>query len=531
MKKTISVILPMALLASCTSELADTENNDVARDGNVDKVTLRIRPYEYADGTRTSLTATDNGLTFAWADGDAIGVFPVKEPNSQARQVLNVPAGCGEDAHYASFDGAGWGLKKDNDYAAYSPYNGSLPSDTRYDEVPVDMTGQDGTLETIGRKYDYMYAPSSFVDEVCINGKTHELVFDFNHIAAMIQLRLTVPVAATWSSITLRNTSDDAVWRTTATMDVSSGKVTPENTASSISLALSNVTTTQPDQQLVLYVAALPTTTGALSLTAVTSDRKKYTVSLASKNLQAGKAYRYTATLTEVPVTGTANGYDWVDLGLPSGTKWATRNVGASAITEKGNYYAWGEIETQSSEHYNWNYYKWCDNFNLEPWFKKYLSNSTYAYYSDFTVLEELEPADDVAYQVMGSSWRMPNREQMQELFEYTYWLAVTKYNGIEAPGICFFAPKAESDMRKYLPRTQLSPNSYTRDDPHIFLPYAGIWQTGGGTMGSSACCYWSRTLDTSDNRKAYYLRLGSSYYGVSSYSRYAGMTVRGVLR
>ena len=62
----------------------------------------------------------------------------------------------------------------------------------------------------------------------------------------------------------------------------------------------------------------------------------------------------------ESKVTGTANGHDWVDLGLPSGTKWATMNVGATTPEGYGNYYAWGE--TQPKATYTLDNYKWYDS-------------------------------------------------------------------------------------------------------------------------------------------------------------------------
>ena len=54
----------------------------------------------------------------------------------------------------------------------------------------------------------------------------------------------------------------------------------------------------------------------------------------------------------------TGNGHEYVDLGLPSGTLWATCNVGASKPEEYGDYFAWGE--TQPKSNYHWNTYKWC---------------------------------------------------------------------------------------------------------------------------------------------------------------------------
>ena len=63
----------------------------------------------------------------------------------------------------------------------------------------------------------------------------------------------------------------------------------------------------------------------------------------------------YTATFVAVP-NGSENGHKWVDLGLPSGTKWATCNVGATSPEGYGNYYAWGETEPKTA--YFWDNYK-----------------------------------------------------------------------------------------------------------------------------------------------------------------------------
>ena len=317
MKKSIIAILPMALLASCSSELVETTG--VATKGNVKKVSIQSHPFEFEDGTRTSLTATETAISFAWASYDVLGVFPTyPTTNSQASQKINVPAKCEpDDAHYASFDGAGWGLKDNHTYAAYVPYNGSLPSATPYTAVPIDMNGQDGTLTTIGKKYDYMCAPSSTNGEQCATDLTHELVFDFHHVVSVLQFKLTMPVAASWKSITLTNDAGDKVWKTSATMNVATGAVTSTATASSISLALSNVTTTAAGQEVVLYASVLPTTTGELTLTATTSDGKSFVASLASKTFAAGKAYRYTATLrpTSTEVTWSMDDLDGTNNG------------------------------------------------------------------------------------------------------------------------------------------------------------------------------------------------------------------------
>ena len=57
------------------------------------------------------------------------------------------------------------------------------------------------------------------------------------------------------------------------------------------------------------------------------------------------------------------NYVEYVDLGLPSGTLWATCNLGASSPEEYGDYYAWGE--TEQKDYYDWDTYKFGEEFNL----------------------------------------------------------------------------------------------------------------------------------------------------------------------
>ena len=83
--------------------------------------------------------------------------------------------------------------------------------------------------------------------------------------------------------------------------------------------------------------------------------------------------------------------HEWVDLGLPSGTLWATCNVGANAPEEFGDYFAWGEIAPK--DYYDWNTYKWCDNSGYS--LTKYCTDS---YYGTVDNKTELDPEDDAAW-------------------------------------------------------------------------------------------------------------------------------------
>jgi len=110
----------------------------------------------------------------------------------------------------------------------------------------------------------------------------------------------------------------------------------------------------------------------------------------------------------------TYNGHEYVDLGLPSGTLWATCNVGATTPEGYGDYFAWGE--TTPKETYNWMTYKWGSGNESDGWLyrelTKYCSDSTYGLYGFHDNLTELLPEDDAATANWGNGWRTPTRAQ-----------------------------------------------------------------------------------------------------------------------
>lgn len=187
--------------------------------------------------------------------------------------------------------------------------------------------------------------------------------------------------------------------------------------------------------------------------------------------------------------------HEYVDLGLASGTLWATMNVGASSPEEIGDHFAWGE--TAPKEVYDWTTYKWCNGTSNS--LTKYCINGNYGTVDN---KDELEPADDAAFMNWGPSWRMPSEEQMDELRQDCSW-QWTSMNGVDG-------------------RLVTGPNGNT-----IFLPTEGSWQEG---------IYWTRSLftgySTSDtntsNANAIYF--DQYYVGRFTPSRCVGYTVRAVL-
>ena len=192
--------------------------------------------------------------------------------------------------------------------------------------------------------------------------------------------------------------------------------------------------------------------------------------------------------------------HEFVDLGLPSGTLWATCNVGANTPEEYGNYFAWGE--TQPKEIYNWSTYQYCNgSYNT---LTKYCNQSDYGN-NDFTDgLTILLPEDDAATANWGADWRMPTGEEWQELIDNTTCTWTTR-NGVN--GRLYTASNGNS----------------------LFLPAAGYRLDGSlyrvGTYGN----YWSSSLYTEDPNFARNLYSHTSNYYMYNYYRFNGFPIRPV--
>lgn len=197
-------------------------------------------------------------------------------------------------------------------------------------------------------------------------------------------------------------------------------------------------------------------------------------------------------------------GFDYVDLGLPSGTLWATCNIGASAPENYGDYFAWGETKGYNSGKttFNWSTYKWCKGSSTTM--TKYCTNRSYGTVDN---KKELDLADDAAYVNWGPEWRMPTRTQFEELINSNYTTTTwTTRNGVSGRLIT----------------SKSNGNS-------IFLPAAGY--RGGSSLiyVGSYGRYWSRTLYESYPDDAWDLGFNSSGIYTVNVGRYSGQSVRPV--
>lgn len=196
------------------------------------------------------------------------------------------------------------------------------------------------------------------------------------------------------------------------------------------------------------------------------------------------------------------NGHEYVDLGLPSGTLWATCNLGASVPEEFGDYYAWGETTLKSV--YDWKNYQYGNFIHERYELNKYCTDSCYGLNGFVDGLTVLEPADDVAMVEWGNGWRMPTREDWEELFLNTTD-TITTLNGVN--GCLLTASNGNS----------------------IFLPAAGYWW-GDEFNGAGIGIYWSSTINTEFPYRAWGFHINpDSSHVCGSSDRNRGQTVRAV--
>lgn len=162
------------------------------------------------------------------------------------------------------------------------------------------------------------------------------------------------------------------------------------------------------------------------------------------------------------PDGGDPEEHEYVDLGLPSGTLWATCNVGANSPEEFGGYFAWGETSGK-------------DEFTMENYlFYDENVNGNMTKYNDTDGLTELLPEDDAATVNWGEEWRMPSEEQFLELLNADYTtISITKLGGVSGNLV-----------------TSLS------NGKSIFLPDAGFRLPSG--YQNWGAFYWGRTLGDS---------------------------------
>lgn len=199
---------------------------------------------------------------------------------------------------------------------------------------------------------------------------------------------------------------------------------------------------------------------------------------------------------------GELNGHEWVDLGLPSGTLWATCNIGADSPTAYGDYFAWGETEPQSSNIYDWTTYKYANGDSKE--LTKYCNKPNFGYEGFTDNITKLLPEDDAATVNWGEGWRLPTTAEAFELREHCTY-AWTTQDGVNG-------------------RLIIGPNGNS-----FFLPAAGSINNGSFNQTGNSCYCWTSILYVDYPSDAWCLYFFPDSFGKNFFGRDNGFSVRPV--
>lgn len=194
----------------------------------------------------------------------------------------------------------------------------------------------------------------------------------------------------------------------------------------------------------------------------------------------------------------TANGHTWVDLGLPSGIKWATCNVGARFPEDYGSYYAWGQMSYSITYAFCYNSYSYTEDPPILP------------YYADIAT-------------IFGDGWRMPTKENFEELKNHCVWTwtSVNRIYGYKVTGRngnSIFLPASGYRYREQYEHYNVSV---------VYKKKKVVRKISDLKEGNSCGYYWSSSLNTPE--QAYIFSFDEKKYDTYVADRYVGLTVRPV--
>ena len=207
------------------------------------------------------------------------------------------------------------------------------------------------------------------------------------------------------------------------------------------------------------------------------------------------------------------NGFKYVDLKLPSGTLWATCNIGANKPSDFGQYFQWGDTVGYTKDQIgfgkghkvfaiDWSDYKWYENGTMH--------NPTFSKYTTADATLDLE--DDAAYINMGGDWHIPTPEQIRELIIETTNTFVRRLIGTNGR---LFTSKKDTSKSIFIPDASCVCNG--------FIFNSQCYSDGNGNI-------WSSMLSADDVKDGQRLFFSAHYVGLGNYKRYYGLPVRGVI-
>lgn len=525
-------------LASCAENKIDLNNNPSNVIGEEDDTIVSVTMTAIASGGSANAViddgATDGTHPLFWSAGDKVGVY-FTNPTYVAGKVENqMPFDlvAGEGTAHGTFSGLT--SKCQCEFYALQPYQELTSFDGNSTIKNVALPTEQTAVNTTCNPRVAMMMGYAKQEELKQSEGAYSIEdMYFRNILSYLRVKPKFDC----KSITIISNREDEYL--TGVVDVSFNNAQPKCTPvmkDGKLLVTNRVVLTGADggdlkAGETYYIGVLPVTwTQGIKIIYETCEKvAQYTYSKAIITLKRNNYHDFTSLLpNSLEVVPAEDRMAFVDLGLTSGTKWGTRNLGANHTYTSGKYYAWGEVAamgeddmsnipnranyfTSSKLYYDWDSYKYGKGSQMGYDFenmKKYT-------YDDGKVTLETQDDPVLAKHCEGE---MPTKEQFDELVAECDWEYVTDYKGKGAKGFIVYN---KSDHSKF-----------------IFLPFTGFVQgTGVIEQNTTHGYYWSKTLNPTNNcLEAYDLLIGfdegdkGAYRQVQSDRRRGGQCIRPVL-
>lgn len=384
------------------------------------------------------------------------------------------------------FDGSRWNLSTDISV----PY-GEYTIEAYY---PYDKSNEYNMYVTAGT--NHLFARTSFLSK----GKEPAVVnLTFKHVMSRVRFEVSGAANNHLDSIVV---SGSNIYQTSR-FQIEGDEVDDIYYFSEFergSVIVKNPSSSAEDIQ-VLDALLIPADPSTANLTLYFADGKKYTTTVSLPKLNVGGYYRLPINLNgKSEENPTHEGHEYVDLGLPSGTLWATCNIGAEKAEDYGVSFAWGETKPKTNFYIST--YKWCKGTHESM--TKYCIDSSYGTVDKKTVLDA---EDDAAHVNWGGKWRIPTESEAKELLANCSWVWTTMndINGYKITGA---------------------------SGKWIFIPAAGWWPGAEKEKEGVQGIYWLNSLSTSSTMPSYlaqYLTITSTSHFIADNGRNCGLSVRPV--
>lgn len=471
-KSILWVMLPVVaalMLTACSSSDDTVTNLPVQPQPGVKKIPYTITVGSINPTTRATVvddpTDAQNYLsTLKFAAGDRLYVYG-KDNNGTLEGYLNMDGQVSADGTSAKFS---------TDALTYT--GSGMPSDNMLLTVTLRGTAQSDNIWT---KDNNGNVSINYGTEICVD----ELNTDNEVVTSGIS-QAVAKYSFLQGQKTYADQSDLYLYQNTAFFNFTIALEDGTALGAREDLKVENVggetrvgsvlTTLENNDVVAKFVVPLAATGNALSNIAVTLfDNVPLKFSTKSGETLKGKVYNARKTLS-YETLGVAP--EAVDMGLPSGVKWANMNIGASKVEGKGLFFAWAETKgytnnTNDKRTFNWASFKYCRGTDTS--LTKY---NQFSEYGDVDELTALEASDDAATVNWGSSWRMPTINDIDELINNTNMQKVENYNNT---GVTGYLITNKNDATKF-----------------IFIPGSGFRgeSSGGGDtgeVGNQGCGYY----------------------------------------